>query len=865
MNNNTRNQTSGGGGQRRTAASTTGNGTGRNTSTTNGSATGNGTGTNTSTSTGARIAEAARRTAGPAVDLITAGVNALTSDTNFDNSPAKPVAKKLAQTLGDTRYAIIGACALGLLDINIKRPVQDVEVFVPTGQTAKTATALCAPPNNGFKSSSSTGKLRVWYEKDGNKVPIRFREPAWLQQDYPNANGFFMVGKVRVLKASLLLNIRCYSWSQQTTASGKDQDAADIDHLLKYIALQTKEELPHATPMFLVKFAASKPIVQAGFRYIGTPLATTAQMSSHVPEVLMKKVDEYVDSLAPQIQPRITQELDLFQQKTIDSLEGQVVDAFRSLFNKNQASTGGPAGASRGLNDRVPDAYGGQSLPFADEIADLTRSFTNIAGGAGDDLRDIFNLTENREAPSETRSRGSEPNDNLNVRGFLSAAVHAVQNHLEVSKGSERPTFQLDGLLGVLSDTVKDAARNPEEKARLISPEIKEKVGAKLREQHTPIAEQFTRIALDHIKRWLRGNTSTRDLGDGVKGEIEDQVKDLVKGLGGLFGHKKHPSQGTSRGLEDHDRDAGDKENGGGFSKVISEKISTGLARVHREVRLEFRKILGGIEKQLFELLPDQFQKPLEKILGGNPFDSQLDRDAQPHADRGFGDDIKAKLVNKIRGLVRKVQETLRGSILGVVNGGHRKFERESWVFVQNMVEQKVQKYLPKVKISVPDDIGNEGVSVGAPNSNIQLGGGHQANPPPGGNHPPPQRSHSPPSHGNYPPPPPPPGNHSSPHGNYPPPPHGNHSSAHGNYPPPPHGGYPPPPPPSHHREYNTAPQQEYRPQHYQPQQEYQPNHYHPRPQQHLQQHQADHHAQPDGYQPQPHQQNQQHGQNPAY
>ncbi|KAK4034938.1 hypothetical protein C8A01DRAFT_48769 [Parachaetomium inaequale] len=457
-------------------------------------------------------------------------------------------------------------------------------------------------------------------------------------------------------------------------------------------------------------------------------------MSSHaVPEVLMKKVDEYVDSLAPQIQPRITQELDLFQQKTIDSLEEQVIDAFRSLFNNDRGSSGN---TSRGLDDRAPDSYGGQSLPFADEIADLTRSFNNLAGDAGADLRDIFDLTEGQDSPGEARARGAGHADS--VKGFLSAAVHAVQDHLDDNKVPGRQSLQLDGLLGVISNTVKDAARNPEEKARLISPEIKEQVGTKLREQHAPIAEQFTRIALDHIKRWLRGNTSTRDLGDGVKGEIEDQVKDLVKGLGGLFGHKKQPSQGTSRGLEDQDHDVGEKDSGGGFSKVISEKLSTGLARVHREVRLEFRKILGGIEKQLFELLPDQFQRPLEKILGGNPFDSQLDRDAGPAADRGFGNDIKAKLVNKIRGLMRKVQETLRESILAVVNGGHRKFERESWVFVQNMVEQKVQKYLPKVKISVPDDIGNEGVSVGAPTSNIQLGGGHQPGPSPGGLVPPP-------------------------------------------------------------------------------------------------------------------------------
>ncbi|KAL2158720.1 hypothetical protein VTH06DRAFT_4202 [Thermothelomyces fergusii] len=471
--------------------------------------------------------------------------------------------------------------------------------------------------------------------------------------------------------------------------------------------------------------------------------------STGLSEVLFKKVDEYVDSLAPQIEPRITRELDVFQQKTIDSLEEQVIDAFRSLFSKE---TGGSRESTeRALSDRVPDAYGRQSLPFADEIATLTRGLTNVVAEAGDDLRDIFDLTESRDGPDAPRSRGADHADS--VRGFLSAAVQAVQGHLENnSKGPRGGSVELDGLLGVISNTVKDAARNPEEKARLITPEIREKVAAKLREQHAPIAEQFTRIALDHIKRWLRGNTSTRDLGDGAKGEIEEQVKELVKGLGGLFGHKKTSSQAAapaSRGLEDQTRDrdgSGTEGSGGlGFSKLISEKLSTGLARVHREVRLEFRKILGMIEKQLFELLPDQIQRPLEKILGGNPFDPQLDRDAGVSTDRGFGDSIKAKLLSKIRSLVRKVQETLRESILAVVNGGHRKLERESWLFVQNMVEQKVQKYLPKVKISVPDDIGNEGVSVGAPTSNIQLGGGHQSiTPDPTSGHSSPPVSHAP-------------------------------------------------------------------------------------------------------------------------
>ncbi|KAK7420744.1 hypothetical protein QQX98_002547 [Neonectria punicea] len=540
-------------------------------------------------------------------------------------------------------------------------------------------------------------------------------------------------------------------------------------------------------------------------------------MSSHgVPEVLMKKVDEYVDSLAPQIQPRITTELEVFQQKTIDSLETQVVDAFRSLFNKDKEP-----GSSRSLDSAAPDAYGRQSLPFADEIAKLTRSFSTITDEAGDDLRDIFDITEGRDGPGETRARGAGHADSSQgAKGFLSAALNVVQDHLDTSaKGPGGQRFELDGLLGVLSDTVKDAARNPDEKARLISPEIKEQVGAKLREQHAPIAEQFTRIALNHIKHWLRGNTSTKDLGDGAKGEIEDQVKDLVKGLGGLFGNKKPAGEGSARGFghRDHHGDDADREGSRGFSKVISDKLSTGLARVHRNVRLEFRKILGGIEKQLFELLPAAFQRPLEKILGGNPFDAQLDRDAAPNADRGFGDDIRAKLVTKIRGLVRKVQETLRESILGVVNGGHRKFERESWVLVQGMVEQKVHKYLPKVKISVPDDIGNEGVSVGAPTANAQLGGGDQSV--------------------------------SSSQGGYAPP-HGSQ------------GGYAPPPSHEQHtgqvhaqQAYNPSEQyqqhQEYQPEQHQSHQEYRPDQYQPN--------------QPQGYQQNQGYQQGHHGENPPY
>ncbi|KAI0975071.1 hypothetical protein F4678DRAFT_419217 [Xylaria arbuscula] len=456
-------------------------------------------------------------------------------------------------------------------------------------------------------------------------------------------------------------------------------------------------------------------------------------MSSHgVPEVLMKKVDEYVDSLAPQVQPRIAAELDVFQQTTIDSLETQAIEAFRSLFGQNGATS---SSSERTLDKTTPDVYGNGSLPFATEIASLTGNFTKLVDETGDDVRDIFGLTEGRTGSGDTRSLGEGSSDASQLaRGLFSAAVNAVQDHLDDSDSNTRPggqKLELGGLLGVLTGNVKDVVRSPEDTARRISPEIKDRVSTKLREFHAPIAEQFTRIALDHIKRWLRGNTTARDLGDGAKGEIEDHVKDLVKGIGGLFGHKKDHGERSLEGVGDRERDVGEGGGGssGGFSKIISEKLSTGLGRVHRDVRLEFRTVLGGIEKHLFELLPDELEGSLEKILGGNPFDSELQRDSGSQLERGFGDDVRTKLVNKIRGLVLKVQKMLRESILGVVSGGHRKFERESWVFVQNIVEQRVQRYLPKVKITVPDDIGNEGVSLGAPKPSAQPEDGNQPAP----------------------------------------------------------------------------------------------------------------------------------------
>ena len=63
------------------------------------------------------------------------------------------------------------------------------------------------------------------------------------------------------------------------------------------------------------------------------------------------------------------------------------------------------------------------------------------------------------------------------------------KDRLDDGQGPGNQRFEIGGLLGMISSTIKDASQNPEEKARLISPEIKQTVGDKLRMQHAPIAE----------------------------------------------------------------------------------------------------------------------------------------------------------------------------------------------------------------------------------------------------------------------------------------------------------------------------------------------------------------------------------------
>lgn len=179
---------------------------------------------------------------------------------------------RLATALGDKSYAIIGNAAQALLGIGPSG--NSVDVLVPTGTPSKRAEKLCTSRTTSrFKFVASKGVFYV-RENGGKDIPITFWEPKEVNQQCPEsmASGdLVMVGDVRVLKPTLLLNIHCHNWlkSQERGKQGGNGAAQSIDLLLKHIAKETKREVSNATGEFLIKFAAAKPEAHAGFRDLG--------------------------------------------------------------------------------------------------------------------------------------------------------------------------------------------------------------------------------------------------------------------------------------------------------------------------------------------------------------------------------------------------------------------------------------------------------------------------------------------------------------------------------------------------------------------------------------------------------------------
>ncbi|KAL0578957.1 hypothetical protein V5O48_003049 [Marasmius crinis-equi] len=374
--------------------------------------------------------------------------------------------------------------------------------------------------------------------------------------------------------------------------------------------------------------------------------------SLHLPTPVVEWIDKYVDTFSPAISKQVSDEITVFQDATLQSLEEHIKAVFQAVFRGDfsafqsanniaefraarehpQQGTGlpnysYPTPQNKPGERALPD-YGTRGLPFA---GDLLASFNNLQ----------VNPNPNPEAPHQER--------NIFQNAVSKVSDFAKSSNIEGEFGMK---------IAKVAHTIDELNIDPLEKAKQVAPELREKVARVLTDLHAPLADKLTHLALTQVKNFLKGNISIGELGEGLMGS-----------LGGLF----HKSSGNSGG--GGSRAIGESGSGaevpGGFVGLLSEKLSKGLTVIRARTREDFRDVLGKIEEALFDSLPKEVSGPLIKVLGGNPFSDDDDQRQQSRGDRGFN--VLEEVKDKIKTIVERIQKGLRDRVLEVVSGGHRK------------------------------------------------------------------------------------------------------------------------------------------------------------------------------------------------
>ncbi|KAH7343288.1 hypothetical protein B0J17DRAFT_641773 [Rhizoctonia solani] len=393
--------------------------------------------------------------------------------------------------------------------------------------------------------------------------------------------------------------------------------------------------------------------------------------SIRLPGPVVDWIEKYVDTFAPAISKQVSDEIVTFQDATLQSLEDHIKSVFQAVFrgdfsafqsasnigefraaretsqdataNQQQTQYGAglptfnyPSTQQRSGQQALPE-YGTRGLPFAGNLGNVLG--TQLA---------LFN-PQGETAPQHERN-------------VFQVALNKVT---DFAKSADN---EIGGKLATVARTIDELNLDPVEKARQVTPEIRQKVAKVLTDLHAPLADKPTLLALTQVKNFLKGSITTKEVGQGAM----ESVGGLVRGF-----MKSDDSGTTSRGP------------GGGSNPVI---------RAH--TREDFRGVLGKIEEALFDSLPSEISGPLMAVLGGNPFS---DDQQQQQARGGSGFNILEEVKDKLRVIIERIQKGLRDRVLEVVSGGHRKLEDKAWGNVQDAIVTKVQKFVPGIQVKLDD------------------------------------------------------------------------------------------------------------------------------------------------------------------
>lgn len=273
---------------------------------------------------------------------------------------------------------------------------------------------------------------------------------------------------------------------------------------------------------------------------------------------------------------------------------------------------------------------------------------------------------QQQQPPQQAQDRG--------ISDFLTS----VQNFAEDAKENFEE----------FAEDTKDVIRqmDPREKAREVIPRLREQYANIMKQAHTGLADKFCDGAIGEIRKFLRMNVSSREVGEGAAGDIAG----MASGLVGMFS--------GGNGAE-NTRAAGDNQ-ATGLRGLFSEKILGGVKDIRAASRSTLHTMLITIEQAAWQELPAHIRGPLEKVFGGFPLEGSGSgaTPAPTETSRGFMDHLQNP-IDKIRDLVEKLQTGIQNTLRGVVASGHLDFENKAVRHFEEVLMGRVRKVLPNATL----------------------------------------------------------------------------------------------------------------------------------------------------------------------
>ncbi|KAI8809604.1 hypothetical protein BJ742DRAFT_804417 [Cladochytrium replicatum] len=212
-----------------------------------------------------------------------------------------------------------------------------------------------------------------------------------------------------------------------------------------------------------------------------------------IPPAIIEILDLWLDNMKVEMSPKVARHLEEFQGKLLDDTEAKVVLVFEKILN---------------LDDDAFDSLPDDSFPVYGEPSNAIFHTTRSTAPAGDTTRALPTPpVPLKDAPKESTRGGFDK---------VGEAFKKFGDH--VDDAFDKIGDQINDWNQEMEDKWMDIVRNwidqfrLEDKAREITPSIKDKIKGMMHGVHTGLAEKFVEFVIGFVKMILHSNIKAKDI-----------------------------------------------------------------------------------------------------------------------------------------------------------------------------------------------------------------------------------------------------------------------------------------------------------------------------------------------------------------